>query len=246
MRQPPFIFVGSRHFAHLFPILFVELKVHCILLYYEKIVTFTVANQMEINSYSTYSDSELLVFLRAGDKKAFEEFYNRYHKPVYRYLVSLVKITEIAEDLVHEIFVKLWDIREKLVIKDNFKGYLFWMCHNKAADTTKKIATERILKDQLLLHYYQHLSTVENHTLEQMQRYDNLIEEALNSLSPQRRKVYELCKRQGKSYQEAAAELQISTHTVKEHMSCALAALRDFLRQQGEFSLALIVISRFL
>ena len=71
---------------------------------------------MEINSYSTYSDSELLVFLRTGDKKAFEEIYNRYHKPVYRYLVSLVKIPEIAEDLVHEIFVKLWDIREKLVI----------------------------------------------------------------------------------------------------------------------------------
>jgi RNA polymerase sigma-70 factor (ECF subfamily) len=199
---------------------------------------------MGISSYSTYSDSELLVFLHEGDKKAFEEFYNRYHKPIYRYLVSLVKVPEIAEDLVHEIFLKLWDIREKLVIKENFKGYLFWMCHNKAADTTKKIAGERMLKDRLL-HYYQNLSVVEHHTLEQLQRYDNLIEEALNSLSPQRRKVYELCKRQGKSYQEAAEELQISTHTVKEHMSSALATLRDFLRQQGEFSLALIVISRF-
>src|SRR5688572_19781539 len=127
---------------------------------------------MGINSYSIYSDNELLEFLRAGDKMAFEEFYNRYHKPVYRYLVSLVKIPEIAEDLVHEIFVRLWDIREKLVIKDNFKGYLFWMCHNKAADTTRKIAGERLLKDQLL-HYYQHLSNAEHHTLEQLQRYDN-------------------------------------------------------------------------
>lgn len=198
---------------------------------------------MGINSYSTYSDSELLVFLRDGDKMAFAEFYNRYHKPVYRYLISLVKVPEIAEDLVHEIFLKLWDIRQKLEIKENFKGYLFWMCHNKAADTTKKIAGERILKNQLL-HYYQTLSTVETHTLEQLQRYDNLIEEALNSLSPQRRKVYELCKKQGKSYQEAANELQISTHTVKEHMSYALSALRDFLRQNGEFSLACIVMAQ--
>ena len=198
---------------------------------------------MGINSYSTYSDSELLVFLRDGDKLAFAEFYNRYHKPVYRYLISLVKVPEIAEDLVHEIFLKLWDIRQKLEIKENFKGYLFWMCHNKAADTTKKIAGERILKDQLL-HHYQTLSTVETHTLEQLQRYDNLIEEALNSLSPQRRKVYELCKKQGKSYQEAANELQISTHTVKEHMSYALSALRDFLRQNGELSLACIVMAQ--
>jgi RNA polymerase sigma-70 factor (family 1) len=198
---------------------------------------------MGINSYSTYSDSELLVFLRDGDKLAFAEFYNRYHKPIYRYLISLVKVPEIAEDLVHEIFLKLWDIRQKLEIKENFKGYLFWMCHNKAADITKKIAGERMLKDQLLLHYYQTLSTVETHTLEQLQRYDNLIEEALNSLSPQRRKVYELCKKQGKSYQEAANELHISTHTVKEHMSYALSALRDFLRQNGEFSLAFIVMA---
>jgi RNA polymerase sigma-70 factor (family 1) len=175
---------------------------------------------------------------------AFEEFYNRYHKPVYRYLISLVKVPEIAEDLVHEIFLKLWDIRQQLEIKENFKGYLFRMCHNKATDTTKKIAGERILKDQLLFHYYQNLSAVENVTPEQKQRYDDLIGEALNSLSPQRRKVFELCKKQGKSYQEVADELHISTHTVKEHMSYALAALRDFLRQRGEFSLALMLMSK--
>jgi RNA polymerase sigma-70 factor (family 1) len=184
------------------------------------------------------------VFLRDGNKLAFAEFYNRYHKPVYRYLISLIKIPEIAEDLVHEIFLKLWDIRQKLEIKENFKGYLFWMCHNKAADTTKKIAGERILKDQLLFHYYQNLATVEGHTPEQQQRFHDLIEEAVNSLSPQRRKVFELCKMQGKSYQEAANELQISPNTVKEHMSSALAAIRDFLRQNGEFSLALLLMSQ--
>jgi RNA polymerase sigma-70 factor (family 1) len=199
---------------------------------------------MGIDSWSTYTDNELLVFLREGDKMALAEFYNRYHKPVYRYLISLVKVPEIAEDLVHEIFLKLWDIRQKLEIKENFKGYLFWMCHNKAVDTTKKIAGERMLKDELLFHYYQNLSIVENHTPEQQQRYHDLIEEALNSLSPQRRKVFELCKKQGKSYQQVADELQISTHTVKEHMSYALAALRDFFRQKGEFSIVLMLISK--
>jgi RNA polymerase sigma-70 factor (ECF subfamily) len=175
---------------------------------------------------------------------AFAEFYNRYHKSVYRYLISLVKVPEIAEDLVHEIFLKLWDIRQKLEIKENFKGYLSWMCHNKAADTTKKIAGERMLKDELLFHYYQNIFTVEDQTPEQQQRYDELMEQALNSLSPQRRKVFELCKKQGKSYQQVADELQISTNTVKEHMSHALAALRDFFRQRGEFSIVLMLVSK--
>jgi RNA polymerase sigma-70 factor (family 1) len=200
---------------------------------------------MGISSWSTYTDGELLVFLRDGDKMAFAEIYNRYHKPVYRYLISLVKVPEIAEDLVHEIFLKLWDLRQKLEIKENFKGYLFWMCHNKAADTTKKIAGERMLKDALLFHYYQNIFNVEDQTPEQQQRYDELIEEALNSLSPQRRKVFELCKKQGKSYQQVADELQISTNTVKEHISYALASLRDFFRQRGEFSIVLMMISKF-
>jgi RNA polymerase sigma-70 factor (ECF subfamily) len=200
---------------------------------------------MTISTYSTYQDEELLVFLRGSDSAAFTEIYNRYHKPVYKYLISLVKVPQLTEDLLHEVFLKLWENREKIEIRESFSGYLFRICHNKAADMIRKIAGERSLKMALLLHY-QGFTPDEYRSREELQRFDNLVEQALDSLSPQRRKVYELCRRQEKSYQEVAAELGISTNTVKEHMAKALSTLRNFLEEKGKFTFALLLLEKFL
>jgi RNA polymerase sigma-70 factor (family 1) len=187
----------------------------------------------------------LLAFLRNGNKLAFEEIYNRYNKHVYRYLISLINVPEFAEDLTHEVFIRVWDIREKLEIKDSFRGYLFRICHNKAADMVKKIAKERQLTNRLV-HHYQSFSEAEHHTLKELERFDALVEEALNSLSPARRRVYELCKQQGKSYQEAAEILQISPNTVKEHMAQALSSLRSFVRDKGQFAVFILLLQELL
>ncbi len=195
-------------------------------------------------SYTTCDDGELLMFLREGDTIAFTEIYNRYHKRVYNYILDWIKIPEMTEDLVHEVFLKVWEIKEKLEIKDNFAGYLFRICHNKMVDTTKKIAKERKLKDQLLDHY-QTLSLDEQVSPQQLQRFDALVEEALDTLPPVRRKVYELCRMQKKSYQEIADELNISQNTVRDHMSRALATLRLFLREKGDLAMLVILAEIF-
>lgn len=195
--------------------------------------------------YSTYDDNMLVSLLKTGNEGAFTEIYNRFHQPVYGYLLSLVKSTVMAEDLVNEIFLKLWEIREKLEIKTNFSAYLFRICHNQAADATKKIAGERLLRAELLRHY-QEFSSVEQWSPKELYQYDALAEQALDSLSPQSRKVYELCRREGKSYREVAEELHISPYTVKEHMSKALTTLRSFLREKGEIAVIFILLEKIL
>jgi RNA polymerase sigma-70 factor (family 1) len=194
-------------------------------------------------SLSSSTDEALLTLLRGGSKDAFTELYNRYHEPVFRYIAGSVKIPQLAEDLVHEVFMKLWDRKDRLEIRDNFAGYLFRVCHNLVADTLKKIAGERALKDQLI-HQYQYLSS-EHYSEEELQQLDGLVEEALQSLSPQQRVVYELCKKQGKSYLEVATELNISANTVKEHMSKSLFKLREFLRDKGKLGLFFILFEKF-
>ncbi len=210
----------------------------------KKLLPFGLTNCF-INSYSLYGDGELVAFLRKGDKLAFEEIYNRYRQPAYRYLITLLKDPEFAKDLIHEVFIKVWDIRGKLEIKDNFKGYLFRICHNKAVDFIKKAAEEHFLKDRLL-HCYQGFFIEETPSVKDFEHFDNLIDEALNTLSPARRKVYELCKYQGKSHQEVAEELQISPNTVKEHMSKALASLRAFIEQRRQLIIILLLFQIFL
>jgi RNA polymerase sigma-70 factor (family 1) len=140
----------------------------------------------------------------------------------------MVKVPEFTEDLVHEIFIKLWEIREKLEIKVNFQAYIFRVAHNKAIDEIRKMANDRRLRAELS-YKYQELTDTQNESLSQLNHYDKMVEEALDSLTPQRRKVYELCRIQGKTYQDAADELNITHNTVKEHMSKAMASLRHFL-----------------
>lgn len=198
-----------------------------------------------ISQYSAYSDTELLSLLKVGDKLAFTEIYNRFHKPVYRYLISIVKVDEHAEDLVHEVFLKLWESRETLSIKGAFTPYLFRACHNKGIDALRKIAADRKLQESLL-RAFGNMTTGEYHSKEELQQFDNLVEEALDSLTPQRRKVYELCRVNGKTYHEAAAEMGIAPGTVKEHMTKALASLRLIVQNRGELTILLILLGNIL
>lgn len=181
--------------------------------------------------------------MRNSDELALGEIYDRYHQPVYRYVLNLIKIPEVTEDIVHEVFLKLWEKRETLRVRENFKGYLFTACRNMSIDMTKQIAVDRELKAELL-RYYDHASLERHYSQEELYKYDSLVEEALNTLSPQRRKVFEMSRKQGKSHQEIARELNISPNTVKEHMSRALTGLRDFLQKRGEISFAIILLGK--
>ncbi len=198
-----------------------------------------------MTTYATYDDSMLVSLLKTGDTMAFTEIYNHFHQPVYGYVLSLVKHSEIAEDLVHETFLKLWEIRGSLEIKVSFSAYLFRICHNKAADAVKKIAGERLLRAELQQHY-QNFFMEEQRSPDVLYQYDALAEQALDSLSPQSRRVYELCRREGKTYREVAEALHISPYTVKEHMTRALQTLRSFLRKKGEIVVILILLEFFL
>lgn len=73
---------------------------------------------------------------------AFAAIYKRYYQDVYRYLLILVKVPEIAEDLTHEVFLRIWDRRNQMQIEHSFKSYLLRISHNKAVDMFRKAAAE--------------------------------------------------------------------------------------------------------
>jgi RNA polymerase sigma factor (sigma-70 family) len=146
---------------------------------------------------------------------------------------------------VHEIFLKLWEFRENLELNGNFSAYLFRSAHNKAVDETRKMVSGRRLKNEFILNY-QELTTLQNESPEELNHNDRLVEEALGSLPPQRRRVYELCRIQGKSYIQAAEEMNISANTVKEHMTKALASLRFFISNRGELTLVILLLGNIL
>src|SRR3954471_18357839 len=104
----------------------------------------------------------MLELLRGNDTLAFAELYNRYRHEIFHYILTIVKVPDLAEDLVQDVFVKIWDIRHRLEVKQNFRSYLFRICHNSAVDMNKQIASSRALFNHLLYHY-QSLSDLEQH-----------------------------------------------------------------------------------
>lgn len=194
--------------------------------------------------YAAYAEGDLLQLLRSDDPQAFAELYERYRLDVYRYGLTIVKVPQQAEDLLQDTFIRLWDVRHRLEIKTGIRQYLLRICHNRAIDINKQVAVNRQLVDQLFNHYQDDSASLEC-SLVDLQRYDALVEEALSSLSPQRRRVYEMCKKEKKSYEEVARELQLSTNTVKAHMTQANALLREYIRKNARISILVLLLGKF-
>jgi RNA polymerase sigma-70 factor (family 1) len=194
---------------------------------------------MTVQAIANKTEGELIEFLRTGDSQAMAELYNRYYEPVYRYALSLVKMKDVAEDIVHEVFLKVWEIRAQLNIQSSLKNYILRTCHNYTVDMARRLSTDRKLKEQLL-YLYQEQVLENGPGPKELERMETLLQDALETLTPQQRKVYELCKKQGLTYQQAADQLGISSHTVKEHMGNVLAALRRNIRERGELGLLLL------
>jgi RNA polymerase sigma-70 factor (ECF subfamily) len=74
-------------------------------------------------------------------------------------------------------------------------------------------------------------------------QYEQLLQKAIDSLPPQRREAFILCRQQGKSYEEAAALMNISRNTFKQHLSLAVKSIRDYLLENGSISLLVLLVS---
>jgi len=189
-----------------------------------------------------YNEPDLLDQLKAGNETAFTELYKQYHGAIYSYLLDFVKAPQVAEDLVHEVFMKIWEIKQHLVITTSFSAYLYRVSHNKAIDMLKKISRDDELRNEVFQWLEPHLSEFD--TGSKTVRYEQLYMEAVSALAPQRQKVFILCREKGKTYQEAALELGISRNTIKEHMVQALRFMRNFLTEKGELTIIAIILNK--
>jgi len=190
--------------------------------------------------YTTYSDDQLLLLLAGSDQQAFTELYHRYHAGIYNYQLSFVKIPSISEDLTQEVFLKIWKARQRLQIHTSFAAYIYRASRNTAIDFMKKIAADRELRNEIILHMQSCFPDSGNSQL-QVKEYRYLYKQAIDSLSKQQRTVFLLCREEGKTYEEVAGLLGISRQTVKEHMAKSLRSLRNFLSEKTEAALLIAI-----
>jgi RNA polymerase sigma factor (sigma-70 family) len=185
-----------------------------------------------------HTEKELARRLITGDIEAFNEIYQKYFHPVYCNALKITRETAIAEDVLQEVFITLWEKRATIDPENSLAGWLFIICYHKSVNILRKKLRESLL--------YKNLQPPEENSMEEEIRYGTqwtILENALSCLSPQRRRVFELCKLQGKTYEEAAVELRISKYTVKEYLSAAVASVKEYSLRHPGSTAALIPIA---
>lgn len=182
------------------------------------------------------TDKELTKRLQNDDLNAFNELYRRYHSAIYYNILKLARDLFIAEDIVQEVFIALWEKRHSLDNGQEISGWLFVVSYNKSISHLKQKLKESLAQAELQQNSHYNLD--ERNDLVDIQMH--ILENAIAELSPQKRRVFELCKMQRKTYEEAGEELKISKHTVKEYLSGALNSIREYIKQHSEYSVILL------
>lgn len=172
-------------------------------------------------------DRELYLKLKDGDEQAFKALFLRYYSAMCHFACQFLADSEQAEEIVQDMFVKIWEKRLVLNIETSVKHYLFRSVRNHCLN---QIQHEKIKKQYAskVLEIAQHEINTEQYFLEVdlIQR----IEKCIDSLPPKRKEIFRLSREQGLKYKEIADKLDISVKTVEAQMGLALKYLREELK----------------
>jgi len=144
---------------------------------------------------------------------------------------AIAKSTYAAEEITQEIFIKLWTNQDLLKNVNNIDGYIYKITKNYSLNYLRKVASDSRLSDQLMKVAVISENITESRVHES--EYRELIANALNELSPQRKLVYTLNREEGLNYNEIAEQLDLSKNTVKNHLFAALDFIRTHLIKNG-------------
>lgn len=175
------------------------------------------------------TENELLLRMKAGDPEAFNTLYDFHCLDVYRKIISMVKIENTADELTQDLFVKIWDKRHLIDPSQPFRFYLFKIAQRLVIDFYRKASRDEKLKSAIKAIGSAQSNTVENGVL--LKESQHIFNQAINRLPLQQQRVFQLCKIEGRSYQEVSELLGISTATINNHIVRATKAVRMYFNR---------------
>ena len=188
-----------------------------------------------------HGEKLLVKALSEGNENAFRKLFDTYRNELYKFSLSMVCSGFYAEEIVQEVFLKVWTKRKTLNPELSFKSYLFTITRNDTIKFLKKAANNLKLREEVFYQSQKFANPTERYMREL--ELDVLKNEALDQLPPKRRLIFEMSRNDGKSYEDIAMELGLSPNTVRNQMSMALETMRSFLLDKKNITLTLILLS---
>lgn len=176
------------------------------------------------------SDKELIRKLKKGEIEAFNRIFYAYSSKLYHFAYGYLKSKEDAEEMVQEIFSKIWDKRADIKEEFEFRSYLFSIAFNYI---------KKYFRSKALINKYTEFATINNLESEQIQEDVNYVslklrvDQLVNQMPEKRKTVFFKSRVEGKNSKEIAVEMNISPSTVENHLNQALKFLRLHLKDEN-------------
>lgn len=202
-----------------------------------------IVNPIDMNSnLIALNESALLLSIASGDELSYTRLVERYWQKVLQHALSFVKSYPIAEELTQDVFIQIWEKRNKLSEVNSFENYLFIVSRNLIiSHIRKKLIETNSLKGEKLQELF--FKPDEQYEFQELTK---IINEGAALLPEPRRSVFLLSRMEGKDSDYISKELGIATRTVRWHLLQALNFLRNYLHNHYILSLlALILLGLF-
>ena len=180
-----------------------------------------------VGQYNRLSEKELVCLLREGHEGALRALYDIHVRKLHYFVLRTAKSRQLAEDVVQDVFIKIWESRTLVDPEQPFKTYLYTIAKRHLLNLLKRLQHESGILEEIRKSTQPAESTTELQV--EYSESNLLLSEAISKLPRQCKEVFIRCKVQGLSYKQVAAEMQITEGTVNSQMVRALRSIRRYL-----------------
>jgi RNA polymerase sigma-70 factor (family 1) len=180
--------------------------------------------------YAIDNEKELLCQVADGNERAFTELFYAYHNQLGEFVLKLTGSKELTQEIIQDVFMKIWTQRTTLPQLQNFLSWLFILTRNYTLNSLRKLANER--KNIRLAEVLQYDSAFTDDMVIEKD-YHQLLEQAIAQLPPQQQKAYKMSREQGLDNDFIGKQLGVSPDSVKKYLQWAQQSIIRFVRSHA-------------
>jgi RNA polymerase sigma-70 factor (family 1) len=167
--------------------------------------------------------------IKKDDERAFRQLYDLLKNRIYHFALKFTKSHHSAEEIVQEVFIKIWENRKNIKKGFSIRAYVFTTTYHTIINFLKKAAKDEHLKQEILLFADDYILTTD---YGYKPEYERELHNAIEQLPPKRKEIFKMAKFEGKSYSEIASSFNIAKDTVRLQIIEANKFLKEYFKKR--------------